>query len=115
MAAEPVIKYAVVLPTRRTCTLDELKGPDSDATAIKPIPSQSISSQRDEGELRAMRFAMRIPRVADLSIFTASVAPFIGWVQPDTAEAMCEKGRPMTGPPSLLYGTAGLLAVVAYF
>jgi cation diffusion facilitator family transporter len=40
--------------------LDELKGPDSDATAIKPIPSQSVALQREEGELRAMRFAMRI-------------------------------------------------------
>ena len=40
--------------------MDELKGPDSDSTAIKPIASRSISLQRDEGELRAMRFAMRI-------------------------------------------------------
>ena len=40
--------------------MDELKGPDSDATAIKPIPSRSISLQRDQGELRAMRFAMQI-------------------------------------------------------
>ncbi len=37
-----------------------MKGPDSDSTAIKPIASRSISLRRDEGELRSMRFAMRI-------------------------------------------------------
>src|SRR5665811_2579122 len=42
------------------CTLDQLKAPESDSTENVPIGTAQIASYRDEGELRAMRFAMRI-------------------------------------------------------
>ena len=40
--------------------MKELTGPKPEVPAINEITSREIASQRDEGELRAMRFAMRV-------------------------------------------------------
>src|ERR1035438_6797569 len=45
--------------TERTQTLEEPTHTASGATEITAIPCRRMASQRDEGELRAMRLAMR--------------------------------------------------------
>ena len=40
--------------------MEELTAPKSDSTQITAVASRGITSYRDEGEVRAMRFAMRI-------------------------------------------------------
>jgi cation diffusion facilitator family transporter len=59
------------------CTLDQLKAPESDSTENVPIRTSQIASYRDEGELRAMRFAMRISLAFGVLMLVGKMAAYI--------------------------------------
>jgi len=59
------------------CTLDQLKAPESDSTENVPIGTSQIASYRDEGELRAMRFAMRISLAFGVLMLVGKMAAYI--------------------------------------
>jgi cation diffusion facilitator family transporter len=59
------------------CTLDQLKAPTSDSTENVPIRKSQIASYRDEGELRAMRFAMRISLAFGVLMLVGKMAAYI--------------------------------------
>jgi cation diffusion facilitator family transporter len=59
------------------CTLDQLKAPTSDSTENVPIRTSQIASYRDEGELRAMRFAMRISLAFGVLMLVGKMAAYI--------------------------------------
>src|ERR1022692_2651265 len=61
----------------RMCTLDQLKAPESDSTENVPIRTSQIASYRDEGELRAMRFAMRISLAFGVLMLVGKMAAYI--------------------------------------
>jgi len=57
--------------------LDQLKAPESDSTENVPIRTSQIASYRDEGELRAMRFAMRISLAFGVLMLVGKMAAYI--------------------------------------
>jgi len=56
--------------------LDQPKAPESDSTENVPIRTSQIASYRDEGELRAMRFAMRISLAFGLLMLVGKMAAY---------------------------------------
>ena len=57
--------------------MDQLKAPESDSTENVPIRTSQIASYRDEGELRAMRFAMRISLAFGVLMLVGKMAAYI--------------------------------------
>jgi cation diffusion facilitator family transporter len=58
------------------CTLDQLKAPESDSTENVPNRTSQIASYRDEGEVRAMRFAMRISLAFGVVMLVGKMAAY---------------------------------------
>src|ERR1022692_3959312 len=60
----------------RMCTLDQLKAPESNSTKKVTIRSAQIASYRDEGEVRAMRIAMRISLAFGVVMLVGKMAAY---------------------------------------
>jgi len=56
--------------------LDQLKAPESDSTENVPNRTSQIASYRDEGEVRAMRFAMRISLAFGVVMLVGKMAAY---------------------------------------
>ena len=60
----------------RPCTLPELPASESNSTNKAPIPSSLIASYRDAGEVRSMRFAMRISLAFGVVMLVGKMAAY---------------------------------------
>ena len=57
--------------------MEELTAPESDSTQITTVASRGITSYRDEGEVRAMRFAMRISLAFGVLMLVGKMAAYL--------------------------------------
>lgn len=57
--------------------MEELTAPESDSTQITAVASRGITSYRDEGEVRAMRFAMRISLAFGVLMLVGKMAAYL--------------------------------------